>query len=104
VVTIPAGYGDGYDRGFSGTGEVLLRGRRYRVSGTVCMDQFMVDVGDAAADVGDVVTLLGDDSGDAVTAEELAARIGTINYEITTRIASRVPRIYLNQAEPAGEP
>jgi alanine racemase len=100
VVTIPAGYGDGYDRGFSGTAEVLLGGRRYRVSGAVCMDQFMVDVGDATAHVGDVATLIGEDSGDLITAEELADHIGTINYEITTRIASRVPRIYLNEIEP----
>ncbi len=100
VVTIPAGYGDGYDRGFSGTAEVLVGGRRYRVSGAVCMDQFMVDVGDASVDVGDIATLIGEDSGDVITAEELADHIGTINYEITTRIASRVPRIYLNQIEP----
>jgi alanine racemase len=100
VVTIPAGYGDGYDRGFSGTAEVLLGGHRYRVSGTVCMDQFMVDLGDATAHVGDVATLIGEDSGDLITAEELADHIGTINYEVTTRIASRVPRIYLNEIEP----
>jgi alanine racemase len=104
VVTIPAGYGDGYDRGFSGTAEVLLGGRRYRVSGAVCMDQFMVDVGDAAVEVGDVATLIGEDSGDLITAEELADHIGTINYEITTRIASRVPRVYLDEVEPDREP
>jgi alanine racemase len=103
VVTIPAGYGDGYDRGFSGRAEVLIRGRRYRVSGTVCMDQFMVDVGDADIEVGDVATLIGEDSGTRITAEELADHIDTINYEITTRIASRVPRVYVDEIEPDRE-
>jgi alanine racemase len=97
VVTVPAGYADGYDRRLSGAAEVLIEGRRHRVSGTVCMDQFLVDVGDRQVDVGAVVTLIGADRDDAVTAEEVAAHVGTINYEVTTRIPSRVPRIYLNE-------
>jgi alanine racemase len=97
VVTIPAGYADGYDRRLSGEAHVLIRGRRYRVSGTVCMDQFMVDVGDDDVEVGDIATLIGSDGEDAVTAEELARHIGTINYEVTARIPSRVPRVYLNE-------
>lgn len=97
VITVPAGYADGYDRRLSGRADVLLRGRRFRVSGTVCMDQFMVDVGDADAGIGEVVTLLGRDGAEAVTAEELAHHIGTIAYEVTTRVPSRVPRIYVNE-------
>ena len=97
VVTVPAGYADGYDRRLSGRADVLLGGRRYRVSGAVCMDQFMVDVGDATIEVGDTVTLIGTDSGERISAEELAGHVGTINYEITTRIPSRVPRVYLNE-------
>ena len=97
VVTVPAGYADGYDRRFSGRADVLLGGRRYRVSGTVCMDQFMVDVGDAAIDVGAIATLIGRDGEERVTAEELAAHAGTINYDVTARIPSRVPRVYLNE-------
>jgi alanine racemase len=97
VVTIPAGYADGYDRGFSSTADVLLRGRRYRVSGAVCMDQFMVDVGSADVEPGDIATLIGEQGSEHITAEELGARIGTINYEITSRIPSRVPRLYLNE-------
>jgi alanine racemase len=58
------------------------------------MDQFMVDVGDADAEVGDIVTLIGSDGGESISAEELAGLIGTINYEVTTRIPSRVPRIF----------
>jgi alanine racemase len=94
VVTVGGGYADGYDRRLSGQAEVLIRGRRFRVSGTVCMDQFMVDVGDADAEVGDIVTLIGSDGGESISAEELAGLIGTINYEVTTRIPSRVPRIF----------
>ncbi|HET7482341.1 MAG TPA: alanine racemase [Actinomycetota bacterium] len=94
VVTIPAGYADGYDRRLSGRADVLIRGSRFRVSGTVCMDQFMVDVGDADIEVGETATLIGSDGDERVTAEELANHIGTINYEVTARIPSRVPRIY----------
>ena len=95
VVTVPAGYADGYDRRLSGRADLLISGKRYKVSGTVCMDQFMVDVGDDAIEVGDIATLVGRDGEEIVTAEELAEHIGTINYEVTTRIPSRVPRIYL---------
>lgn len=95
IVTVPAGYADGYDRRLSGRADVLISGKRYTVSGTVCMDQFMVDVGDDAVEVGDVATLIGSDGAERITAEELAEHIGTINYEVTTRIPSRVPRIYL---------
>jgi alanine racemase len=101
VVTVTAGYADGYDRRLSGVGDVLLRGARYHVSGTVCMDQFMVDIGDAEAEIGEVVTLIGADGSERVTAEELAVLIGTINYEVTTRVPSRVPRIYLGARDGA---
>jgi alanine racemase len=97
IVTVPAGYADGYDRRLSGNGEVLIAGTRYRVSGAVCMDQFMVDVGRDDVDVGAIATLLGVDGDERISAEELALLIGTINYEVTTRIPSRVPRIYLGQ-------
>jgi alanine racemase len=76
---------------------VLIEGKRHRVSGTVCMDQFLVDVGSDPIDIGAVVTLIGSDGAEHISAEELAGVIGTINYEITTRIASRVPRVYLNE-------
>jgi alanine racemase len=101
VVTVPAGYADGYDRGFSGMADVLIKGTRHRVSGTVCMDQFMVDVGEADVEIGAIATLIGVDGAEQITAEELAGHVGTINYEVTSRIASRVPRIYTEQ-EPDG--
>lgn len=97
VATVPAGYADGYDRGLSGRADVLIGGARYRVSGTVCMDQFLVDVGRSSASVGDVVTLIGADGSERVAAEELAAHIGTINYEVTSRIPSRVPRVFVGE-------
>ncbi|MDP9223093.1 MAG: alanine racemase [Actinomycetota bacterium] len=99
VVTVPVGYADGYDRGLSDRAHILLDGRRYAVSGTVCMDQFMVDAGDASVDAGAVATLIGSDGDERISAEELAGLIGTINYEITARIPSRVPRIYLDEAD-----
>ncbi|HEX2240107.1 MAG TPA: alanine racemase [Actinomycetota bacterium] len=97
VVTVAAGYADGYDRRLSGRADVLIEGRRFKVSGTVCMDQFMVDIGDHSVPVGGVVTLMGRDGDSAITAEELAALIGTINYEVTTRVPSRVPRLYIDR-------
>lgn len=97
VVTLPAGYADGYDRRLSGQADVLIKGNRYKVSGTICMDQFMVDVGSDQIEVGDVATLIGNDGTDCITAEELAGLIGTINYEVTARVPSRVPRVYLDK-------
>lgn len=94
VVTVPAGYADGYDRRLSGRADLLIGGNRYKVSGVVCMDQFMVDVGDADVGAGALATLIGRDGNDAITAEELAESVGTINYEVTARIPSRVPRLY----------
>ena len=98
VVTVPVGYADGYMRSLWGKADVLVGGRRHKVSGVVCMDQFMVDVGSADISVGDIATLLGGDGTERITAEELATHAGTINYEITSRIASRVPRLYLEEA------
>jgi alanine racemase len=96
VVTVPAGYADGFDRRLSGRGRVLIGGRSYPVSGAVCMDQFMVDVGGDGVDVGAIATLIGQDGEDRITPEEVADLLGTINYEVAARIPSRVPRIYLN--------
>jgi alanine racemase len=61
------------------------------------MDQFMVDVGSAEIEAGDIATLIGAQGSEHISAEELGAKTGTINYEITSRIPSRVPRLYLNE-------
>ena len=97
VVTIPVGYGDGYARGLSNKGDVLLRGTRYPVVGNVCMDQTMIAIGDGEAYIGEEVQLIGKQGEEAITADELADLLGTINYEILTNISARVPRIYINE-------
>ena len=95
VVTVAGRYAGGDDRRPSGRAAVLISAKRYRVSGLVCMDQFLVDVGSDDVQTGAVATLLGADGQDRISAEELASKIDTINYEVTTRVASRVPRLYL---------
>ena len=97
IASVPIGYADGYCRSLTNRGEALVRGKRARVAGTVCMDWIMLDVtGIAGVAVGDEVTLLGPDPmGDCISAEELAAAAGTIPYEIFCGISKRVPRVYL---------
>jgi alanine racemase len=96
VVTLPVGYGDGYNRLLSNRGEVIIRGARHKVTGTVCMDQTMVDIGpDGTAYNGDDVLLFGEHEGHAVALESLCDAIGTIPYEVLSMIADRVPRLYL---------
>jgi alanine racemase len=91
IATVPAGYADGVRRLLSNVGEVLLRGARRPVAGIVTMDGFMVDCGDDEVVPGDEVVILGD----GITADEIAARIGTINYEVVTLVGPRVPRVYV---------
>jgi alanine racemase len=95
VGVVPIGYGDGYRRGLSNNGDVIVNGRRYPVVGTVSMDNITIDVGpDPRVQIGDPVTLIGDDGNEMVRAEELARRLGTINYEITCGVAPRVRHLY----------
>jgi alanine racemase len=96
IATVPAGYADGVPRELSlRGGEVLIRGRRFPIAGTVTMDQLMVDVGDAPVAVGDEVVLLGRQGDEAITAQEWADRMDTIAYTIVCGIGPRVPRRYL---------
>jgi alanine racemase len=92
VATIPVGYEDGYARSLSNRADVLIRGRRYRVAGTVTMDQLLVDCGDDDVRPGDEAVLIGDQGNERVTAEEVGGHMGTIGYEIVTTISERVPR------------
>jgi alanine racemase len=94
VVTVPVGYGDGYFRSMSNRAQVLLRGRRYRQVGLICMDQMMVNIEQGTGYNGDEVVLVGEQEGERLTVEELAAWAGTIPYEILTAISERVPRVY----------
>ena len=96
IATIPIGYADGVSRRwFDVGGSVLIRGRRRPVTGVVTMDQLMVDCGDDEVAAGDEVVLIGRQGDDELTAEEWADKLGTIGYEIVSRIGARVPRMYV---------
>jgi alanine racemase len=104
IGVVPMGYADGFPRIYSNNAEVLCRGKRVPVVGTVCMDYFMVDLTDiVGADiagaspelVGEEVVLFGSQGSDTISAEELAKRASTISYEVFTRISDRVPRQYV---------
>ena len=96
IVTIPCGYADGYFRRMTNEARVIVNGRKYRQVGTICMDQFMVDLENDPGAVGDEAILLGGaPNGEQVTAEELAAWAGTNSYEVLTNISARVPRLFV---------
>lgn len=91
---VPQGYSDGYDRGLSNSGEVLVRGIRCPVIGRIAMNMFAIDLSDVPnAQPEEEVVLLGAQGTERITAEELAVRLGTINYEVVTRVSPLLPRI-----------
>lgn len=95
VATIPVGYGDGYPRGLSNKGHVLIRGKKAPILGRVCMDQFMVSVEDIPdAQEGDEVTLIGAEGAEQITMEELGGLSGRFNYELACDLGKRIPRVY----------
>ncbi|MDR0269887.1 alanine racemase [Paenibacillus sp.] len=105
IATLPVGYADGYSRMLSGKAEVLIRGRRVPVVGTICMDQCMVTLQSFAEEAkeiqaGEEVVLIGQQSGSSILANELASWLGTIHYEVICMIANRVPRFYLRHGAP----
>jgi len=93
IVTIPCGYADGYFRRMTNAAQVIVNGRKYPQVGRICMDQFMVNVGDDEAQVGDEVVLLGE----GITAHDFAGWMGTNEYEVLTSISARVPRVYVTE-------
>ncbi len=95
VATVPIGYADGFPRVLSGRQDMIVRGKKVPIIGRVCMDQLMLDVTNVP-DVreGDTVTVFGSDGGKTILVDELAEKLGTINYELVCRMARRVPRIY----------
>ncbi len=96
IATVPVGYGDGYPRGLSGKGMVLICGKRAPILGRVCMDQFMVDVENIPeAKEGTEVTLIGKEGEDRITMEELGALSGRFNYEFACNLGKRIPRVYV---------
>jgi alanine racemase len=101
TATVPIGYGDGVRRTLTNNADVLVRGTRRPLVGTVSMDNIMLDVGqppDAA--VGDAAVLIGAQGDARISAEEVAQRLGTINYEVTCGLLPRVPRLYHRDGEP----
>ena len=95
VATVPVGYGDGYPRSLSNKGYVLIRGRKARILGRVCMDQFMVDVTEIPdAKFMDRVVLVGKDGGGEITVDDLARLSGRFNYEFVCCLGKRIPRVY----------
>ncbi|MDR3289232.1 MAG: alanine racemase, partial [Peptococcaceae bacterium] len=97
VATIPVGYADGLRRALSNQGEVLVRGERAAIIGRVCMDNTMLEVTKLPeVKAGDVVTLLGADGSERLEATEMAALLGTINYEVLCGISKRVPRVFVD--------
>ena len=96
VATIPLGYGDGYPRSLSSKGYVLIRGKKAPILGRVCMDQFMVDVTKIPEAVeGDLVTLIGHNGDEVITANELGELSGRFNYELVCDLNQRLPRVYI---------
>jgi alanine racemase len=97
IATLPIGYADGYRRLLSNRGEVLIRGQKAPVVGTVCMDYVMVDVTHIArVSSGDEVVLLGKQGKEKISAEEVAEKLGTISYEVLCSVGKRVPRVYFS--------
>lgn len=96
IATVSAGYADGIPRSLSNNGEVLIRGKRAKILGRICMDQFMVDVtGIPEAEAGDEVVILGKQGREEITIYELSDRSRRFPYEFLTSISKRVPRLYL---------
>jgi len=95
LALVPIGYAEGIPRNATNVGPVQVAGQRRRISGRVCMDQFVVDVGDDAVHPGDEVVLWGPGSAGEPTAQDWADAVGTIHYELVTRVGGRLTRRYV---------
>jgi alanine racemase len=101
IATIPVGYADGYSRGLSNKGKVLIGGKKFPVVGRVCMDLTLVEMGDETCltgrqgcEMGDEVVLIGTQGRETISADDIAKALNTINYEVVCGIGKRVPRVY----------
>lgn len=95
IITIPVGYGDGYLRTLSNKGFILLRGKRFPIVGSICMDQFMVNVGDMEVKVGEEAVLIGKQGNQEISIQEIARLAETIPYEVLCLFNERIPRFYI---------
>jgi alanine racemase len=103
IATVPIGYADGYRRAFSNRGQMLVRGRKAPVVGRVCMDLTLLDVGHIPGiALGDEAVVFGNQGGEAISADDLADQLDTINYEIVSSVSDRVAREYVTQASGVG--
>lgn len=104
IATVPIGYADGYPRYMSGKGEMIIRGKRAKIVGRICMDQLMLDVTDIdKVKQGDIVTVLGSEMDNSISASDIAKINNTINYEIICLVGKRVPRIYYKDGKFVGQ-
>ena len=99
IATLPLGYADGYTRMLTGKSQVLVQGKRVPVVGRICMDQCMINVTGLDVKPGDAVTLFGGDEPNKIWIDEVAAWLGTINYEVVCMIDKRVPRVYMKNGQ-----
>ena len=100
IATIPVGYGDGYSRGLSNKGAVLIGGKRAPIVGRVCMDQFMADITEIPeAKLLDEVVLIGTDGEESISLEKLGEISGRFNYEFACCLGNRIPRLYYKDGE-----
>ncbi|HBF38076.1 MAG TPA: alanine racemase [Firmicutes bacterium] len=97
IATIPIGYADGWSRMLTNKAEAIIKGKKYPIVGSICMDQCMIDLGDDTAEIGDEVVLIGKSGTEIISADFLAEKLGTINYEVTCMLSNRLPRIYQDQ-------
>ena len=103
IATVPIGYADGYSRSLSNRAYMTIHGKKAPVVGRVCMDQVMVDVSDiGGVRSGDEVTVIGDGTDGSMTFDDVAAMVGTINYELVCLVGKRVPRVYIHNGRKIG--
>jgi alanine racemase len=94
IAVVPAGYADGLDLRLAGNSHMIVRGRRRRIVGSVCMDMTMIDVTGTDVAPGDEVVIIGEQDGESIGVREMAAAVGTIPYELLCRVGSRIQRVY----------
>ncbi|MDD5100530.1 MAG: alanine racemase, partial [Syntrophales bacterium] len=100
IATIPVGYGDGYGWLLSNQGEALIRGKRVPIAGRISMDMCTLDISNIqGCEVGDEVALMGEQDGERITADEIAAKIHSIHYEILCALGKRAPRVFLHEGQ-----
>ncbi len=95
IATIPVGYADGWSRILTNKAEAIVNGKKYPIVGSICMDQCMIDLGDDTVEIGEEVVLIGESGGEKISADSLAEKLGTINYEVICMLSNRLPRVYL---------